>query len=180
MAKVKFECSRPECNNTGERYPSQIRNTNRLYCSVDCKKLDESRFQQGERNSNYRHGRYLGITCSCGQPKDYRSKTCGDCKDTSYTIDNLIASQDPLDIFILGTRRQNQRVIKAILRLDLMPYECVGCGCGPEWNGKPITLQLDHENGNPLDNRLENLRFLCPNCHSQTETWGYKKGKARG
>lgn len=42
------------------------------------------------------------------------------------------------------------------------------------WNGKPLTMQLDHINGNRFDNRLENLRFICPNCHSQTETFGNK------
>ena len=48
---------------------------------------------------------------------------------------------------------------------------CVECGIGPEWNGKKLTLQLEHINGIYNDNRLENLIILCPNCHSQTETY---------
>ncbi|MGB2240169.1 MAG: HNH endonuclease [Pseudomonadales bacterium] len=50
-------------------------------------------------------------------------------------------------------------------------YNCSSCGIGDEWNGKPITLQLDHINGVNNDHRLDNLRMLCPNCHSQTDTW---------
>jgi len=46
-------------------------------------------------------------------------------------------------------------------------HECSKCGQKPEWLGSPLTLDVDHVNKNWLDDRLENLRFLCPNCHSQ-------------
>lgn len=50
-------------------------------------------------------------------------------------------------------------------------YECSICGIS-EWNGKEITLQVDHIDGDNQNNTFENLRFVCPNCHTQTETWG--------
>jgi hypothetical protein len=40
------------------------------------------------------------------------------------------------------------------------------------WNGKPLTFQIDHVNGNRTDNRFENLKVICPNCHTQCDTWG--------
>ena len=53
-------------------------------------------------------------------------------------------------------------------------YKCSICGQEPFWNGKPMTLILDHINGINNDNRLENLRWVCPNCNQQLETTGYK------
>ena len=64
-------------------------------------------------------------------------------------------------------------VRKRIIDQELRPYKCEECDIS-EWQGKQIILDLDHKNGNNRDNRLENLRFLCPNCHSQTHTY---KGK---
>lgn len=50
------------------------------------------------------------------------------------------------------------------------PYVCAICGQEAEWNGKPLTLILDHINGYNHDNRLENLRWVCPNCNMQLDT----------
>ena len=50
---------------------------------------------------------------------------------------------------------------------------CEECGLAV-WNGRPIPLELDHVNGRYTDNRLENLRILCPNCHAQTPTYRAK------
>jgi len=69
----------------------------------------------------------------------------------------------------------SNRLREAILSTG-MEERCAIDGCGiTEWMGKPITLHMDHINGINNDNRIENLRFLCPNCHQQTPTWGNKK-----
>lgn len=60
---------------------------------------------------------------------------------------------------------------RRVIKENLLEYKCAICGIS-EWNGKTLSLELDHINGVNDDNRLENLRFLCPNCHSQTTTYG--------
>lgn len=60
---------------------------------------------------------------------------------------------------------------KRILQAGLLEYKCALCGNEGRWQGSPLTLHLDHINGVHNDHRLCNLRFLCPNCHSQTDTY---------
>jgi ribosomal protein L40E len=62
-----------------------------------------------------------------------------------------------------------------IIKEDLIKYHCAICPNDGFHLGKPLSLHLDHINGVNNDNRLENLRFLCPNCHTQTETYAGKK-----
>lgn len=57
----------------------------------------------------------------------------------------------------------------------LLPDHCSECPVTNIWNGKPIVLQLDHRDGNNLNHNLTNLRWLCPNCHSQTSTFSGKR-----
>lgn len=63
------------------------------------------------------------------------------------------------------------RLKKRILKEGLLEYKCECCGNDGEWNGKPLMLQLDHKDGDHTNHSIENLRFLCPNCHSQTDTY---------
>ena len=74
---------------------------------------------------------------------------------------------------ILKENCNHQRIVlrRYVIKNNLIPYKCAICGC-TEWQGKTLSLELDHINGINNDNRLENLRFLCPNCHSQTSTYG--------
>jgi 5-methylcytosine-specific restriction endonuclease McrA len=61
-------------------------------------------------------------------------------------------------------------------------YSCAECGI-EDWNGKPLSLDVDHIDGNPANNFPSNLRFLCPNCHRQTDSWGncaMKREKSNG
>lgn len=66
---------------------------------------------------------------------------------------------------------------KRLIEQKIIPYECQICGIGPEWQGKPMPLILDHINGVNNDNRLSNLRFVCSNCDSQLETYKAKNKK---
>jgi len=65
---------------------------------------------------------------------------------------------------------------KRLITEGLKQHKCECCGI-TEWNGKPAPIELDHINGNHHDNRLENLRILCPNCHAQTDTYRGKNKK---
>ncbi|MCZ2224795.1 MAG: HNH endonuclease [Chitinophagales bacterium] len=75
------------------------------------------------------------------------------------------------DVLIENSTYLNTSSLKRkLLKKELLKYECYICSIN-EWRNKKLVLQLDHINGVFNDNRIDNLRLLCPNCHSQTETF---------
>lgn len=180
MAKIKFICSRPECETQGQREPSQIRNTDRLYCSRKCFGLDRRRWLRGEDEVA------AAIIVSMN------SCDVSDRTGASRLKIRRIKKERGLE-YLGGKRYVHERydterylaeirdyrvcnLNKYIRDKDLLlPYSCE-CGNLGKWLGERMVLELDHISGDSSDNRLENLRWLCPNCHSQKPT---SKGKKR-
>jgi 5-methylcytosine-specific restriction endonuclease McrA len=77
-----------------------------------------------------------------------------------------------------STYKYTTALKKRLVRAGLLEYRCYLCGIH-EWENKELTLEMDHANGDRNDNRIDNLRLLCPNCHSQTPTHGSKNGRYR-
>jgi hypothetical protein len=103
---------------------------------------------------------FLGQGANCGENHK------GSCK------------RKPEDILIkrsVGRREHSFRLRRALIETG-REYKCELCELGNVWNNKEIRLQVDHINRDWLDDQANNLRFLCPNCHSQTEGYNGSKG----
>lgn len=79
-----------------------------------------------------------------------------------YSLDEILIEN--------STYANISRLKERLVREGRLEYKCQNCGI-KEWQSKPLSLHLDHINGKNNDHRIENLRFLCPNCHSQTDTY---------
>lgn len=105
-----------------------------------------------------------------GEACKARMEKLGVSIDTTTSYDYLRIPSE--ELYSKGEPRGalRQRVIKD----KIMAYQCDTCGNTGEWNGKELTLQLDHIDGDAGNNEKENLRWQCPNCHTQTDTYGNK------
>lgn len=81
------------------------------------------------------------------------------------------------DILTTNSSYDRHRLKKRLVNECNFQYMCSSCGVSDTWNNKPLTLQLEHKNGINNDNRIENLCLLCPNCHSQTDTFSGRNKK---
>lgn len=105
--------------------------------------------------------------------------------DTSHFLNRVQSSNLSREItkdeFIVSlcenSSCKRSEVKKRLVKFNLLDYTCSECGNVGIWNNKKLSLHLEHKNGVSNDNRLENLTFLCPNCHSQTDTYAGKSHK---
>lgn len=93
--------------------------------------------------------------------------------DTSHfqeSVNKTLRTEE--NTFVENSTASQSSLRKLYFRGNYTPYLCSICGQKPIWNGKSLTLVLDHINGVNNDDRLENLRWVCPNCNQQLETTG--------
>lgn len=90
----------------------------------------------------------------------------GAAPSTQLPLVEILAGLHPT----YGTTRLKKRLLKE----GLIPNQCEVCNLPPFWNGRALVLQLDHLNGDSTDHRRLNLRLVCPNCHSQTDSFAGK------
>ena len=83
------------------------------------------------------------------------------------------------EVLVVGRKEHNNSLKKRLVVAGLKEWRCEKCGLDT-WLGNKITIELEHIDGNNKNNTLENLMFLCPNCHSYTDTWRGRNIKSRG
>jgi hypothetical protein len=222
MPKITYICANPYCKKSFQRLLSTTRDSGIVCCSVLCQHKWQSIVFKGKNNPNYRTGKHLEITCSCGNPKDFRAKLCAGCAKRSFLKKGAISTRPKKDELLHAVKtsssfldaaqkakvsrhvitvfakkhsvdvshfspgrgrflgpdvifneriHRNNSVKSFLLRNKLIKNECSDCGQKPVWNKKPLTLQLHHKNGDSKDNKFSNLCLLCPNCHTQTDSF---------
>lgn len=119
---------------------------------------------------NVEHYNCLICGTDCIVKRNSRGLLCSSSKcDGLYKWNKIKAKIDNSDFEGVG-KNSFKRYLK-----EKYGEQCIFCGQGSIWNNQPLTLDMDHIDGDTANNTLENLRLLCPNCHTQTHTWGKKK-----
>lgn len=117
---------------------------------------------------------------SCGTHIPFRGYTfthkyCNNQCQANHRASRCLERDTEMFLEGKSLRRPSQRKVLVSLR----GYKCEVCGIS-DWNGKKLVLQVDHINGDPYNHNADNLRLICPNCHSQTDTFaGANRGNGR-
>lgn len=157
MTKPNYNCDR--CGEPCYVRPNKLAKQENSFCGFDC--YSSFRLESSINNhtcpncdirfySKYKQAKFCSRKCSNEARK-------GIFYDGSRT----------------GCHIVTQKIQKEYL-IEKYGYKCVKCGLGSVWNNEPLVLQIDHIDGNRKNNTFANLRLLCPNCHTQTPTWGRK------
>lgn len=139
----------------------------------------------GHARSIAQVSRILGVTDNTTFRRRYRYQVMKQEIDVSHLLGQAHSSgtrgnsRRPAAEILIADPTSRKRAKTTQLRAALIevgtPYNCALCGNGPTWQGHQITLEIDHISGDITDNRQQNLRFLCPNCHATTPTFCRKK-----
>ncbi len=137
-----------------------------------------------------RYKKFCNTSCAASHNNTKRlsvsQNTCPHCQKTigkkskycSVRCQKDFESAETVRNWLAGNPVTGLKAIRRYIK-EQQDNKCAECGI-TDWNGKPLTLQLEHKNGNSENNKPENLCLLCPNCHSQTPTYGAKnKGNGR-
>lgn len=129
----------------------------------------------------------LGVAPHGGSYKTFQVRVSGLGIDTSHFLGSghlkgrhnpHVKKMDLAEILVSNSPRVlSSPLKKRVILAGLLKNECAKCGIKDIWQGEPIVLHVDHINGDHFDHRIENLRLLCPNCHSQTPTYCAKNKK---
>lgn len=95
-------------------------------------------------------------------------------KGKTMETDNRIVSTPRYtyeEIFCKDSKVSQNCLKRSIKKYNVIPYVCAKCGCTGEWQDGIISLEVHHEDGDRHNNSIENLKYLCPNCHALTETY---------
>jgi 5-methylcytosine-specific restriction endonuclease McrA len=129
--------------------------------------------------------KYFGLKNKGGNSNTVKQRIISEGIDMSHIVlgkgsnrgKKFASKKTHEELFCSNSTAQRKDVKYRILKDNLIKYECNECGLIDKWNNKKLVLHLEHINGVSNDHRLENLCFLCPNCHSQTDTYAGKRFK---
>jgi 5-methylcytosine-specific restriction endonuclease McrA len=155
MRKPNTTCH--QCDNPVYIRPNQLQSQKVWFCSRVC-------------NNLYRGEARVGVCSVCSEKfrrknerQKFCSRACSNKGRTGIKYDGLNSKN-----------KVSQRQRRKLYLIERDGPNCSICGLEPVWLNKPLNHQVDHIDGNNLNNDWSNLRILCPNCHTQTETYGAK------